>query len=162
MCTFWFLLELAARFIVSPSKRAFLKKPMNWVDFLVICPYAFTIIQLTSYYSSAEHVSQLFGFFRTMRLIRLVSILKFARYFKRIQMIFAILHSTWAELLMLCYFMLINSIIFGTVVYIVEYQEVGSFNSIPRGMYWAWITMLTIGYGDIIPQYAKTLSALFV
>ncbi|XP_055354460.1 uncharacterized protein LOC129600093 [Paramacrobiotus metropolitanus] len=94
-------------------------------------------------------------FFKTMRLLRLVTILKFSRYLKRIQMIFAILRSTFVELLMLCYLMLINSMIFGTLVYAVECCHAdGNINSIPRGMYWAWITMLTIGYGDIWPQTA--------
>jgi Ion transport protein len=153
ICTGWFLLELVGRFSVAPSKGEFLKRPMNWVDGLVIAPYVCTVIQLMAVASASEHVniSRLFGFFRTMRLFRLVSILKFGRYFKRLQMIFAILQSTWSELLMLCYFMLINSIIFGTMVYVIEADVEGDFNSIPRGMYWAWITMLTIGYGDLIP-----------
>ncbi|OQV25747.1 Potassium voltage-gated channel subfamily A member 3 [Hypsibius exemplaris] len=152
VCTLYFLLELVARFIVAPSKRKFLKRLMNWVDVLVIIPYAFTLIQLTSFASPSELKSQLFGFFRTMRLLRLISILKFARYFKRLQMIFAILQSTWSELLMLCYFMLINSVIFGTLVYVIETNTDGPFDSIPRGMYWSWVTMLTIGYGDLIPE----------
>ena len=103
------------------------------MDVLVVAPYIFTLIQLTSSRSApSEYISRLFGFFRTMRLLRLVSILKFARYFKRLQMIFAILQSTWSELLMLCYFMLINSVIFGTLVYVVEANLEGPFNSIPR------------------------------
>ena len=119
------------------------------VDLLIVSPYVFTVVQFANIPASIDSYQRLFSFFRTMRLLRLVSIVKFSRYFRRIQMIFAILRATWTELVMLCYFMVINSVIFGTIIYLVELDgrafNDGDFNSIPRAMYWAFITMLTIG-----------------
>ena len=53
--------------------------------------------------------------------------------------------------------------IMGTVMYLIEGEEHG-FTSIPRAIYWAIVTMTTVGYGDIAPQtpLGQTLAALLM
>ncbi|XP_055341047.1 uncharacterized protein LOC129590082 [Paramacrobiotus metropolitanus] len=152
VCTSWYTLELVSRFIVAPSKIRFAKAIMNWVDALTIFPYIFTLIEMFSDTSPSSIIVNSFGFLRTIRLIRLIALFKFSRFSKTMQMILTILRSAWFELCMSCYFSFVMAIIFGTTGYLFEQMsDKPNINSIPRGMYWAWITMLTIGYGDIVP-----------
>lgn len=56
-------------------------------------------------------------------------------------------------------------VLIGTVMYIVEGQQPGSgFTSIPRSIYWAVVTITTVGYGDIAPQtaFGQFLSAVLM
>ncbi|GAV09350.1 hypothetical protein RvY_18905-1 [Ramazzottius varieornatus] len=154
LCVTWFILELIVRFSVSPHRRKFLTNILNFVDFLAILPYFVSVAELCSGESSTLVVVNTLGLLRTIRLIKLVRLFKFSRHSRRIQMIFEILRATWAELGLAVYFLLIASVLFGSFAYIAEVDSRGDehISSIPRGMYWAWITMLTIGYGDVVPM----------
>ena len=54
-------------------------------------------------------------------------------------------------------------VIFGSVMYLVE-GEVNGFSSIPKSIYWAIVTMTTVGYGDISPQtdFGQALAAIIM
>ncbi|OQV13427.1 Potassium voltage-gated channel protein Shaker [Hypsibius exemplaris] len=154
LCVVWFAFELTIRLVVSPNKWKFLRSVLNFIDFLAILPYFVSVAELFSGESSTLVVVNTLGLLRTIRLIKLVRLFKFSRHSRRIQMIFEILKATWAELGLAVYFLLIASVLFGSFAYIAEVDSRGNehISSIPRGMYWAWITMLTIGYGDVVPM----------
>lgn len=153
VCTAWYILELFSRFAFTPEKVRFLKAIMNWVDALSIFPYFFTLAEMFSETPTSHTIINSFGFLRTIRLVRLIALFKFSRFSRTMQMILTILRSAWFELCMSGYFIFVMAIIFGTVCYLFEQGGPNpNITSIPRGMYWAWITMLTIGYGDIVPS----------
>lgn len=66
------------------------------------------------------------------------------------------------ELILLVFFLVLGIVIFASLVYYAEriqYNPTNDFNSIPLGLWWALVTMTTVGYGDMVP---KTYAGMFV
>ena len=87
---------------------------------------------------------------RALRLLRVFRILKLARFIGESNNFAKALKASRAKILVFLSFVVIMSVILGTVMYLVESEESG-FTSIPRSVYWAIVTLTTVGYGDIAP-----------
>ncbi|MGB5211993.1 MAG: ion transporter [Gammaproteobacteria bacterium] len=88
---------------------------------------------------------------RLLRILRLFRVLKLGRYVGAAQSLVDALRLSSKRILIFLYVMLTLVTIFGAVMYMVEGPENG-FNSIPEGIYWAIVTLTTVGFGDITPQ----------
>ncbi len=87
---------------------------------------------------------------RMLRLLRVFRILKLTRYTQAGR---ALARAIWAsreKISVFIFFVIILVIIVGTVMYLIEGEKSG-FNSIPLSIYWAIVTLTTVGYGDISP-----------
>ena len=88
---------------------------------------------------------------RSMRLLRIFRVLKLARYLSEAQVLATALRASRYKISVFLGFVMIITTIIGTLMYIIEGPESG-FTSIPRGIYWAIVTLTTVGYGDITPN----------
>ncbi len=88
---------------------------------------------------------------RVLRILRIFRILKLAQYVNESRLLMRALRSSRRKILVFLLVVLSLVIIFGSLMYLIEGEAAG-FTSIPRGIYWAVVTMTTVGYGDISPQ----------
>ena len=94
--------------------------------------------------------SQFFFVARTLRLIRIFRILKLVRYVKGSRTLISALRQSRGKIVVFLTAVMILAIIMGTLMHIIENNTPG-FSSIPKSIYWAIITLTTVGYGDVVP-----------
>jgi len=88
---------------------------------------------------------------RILRLLRIFRILKLTRYtVESISLMDAIVRSR-RKILIFVSSVFLLTVVFGSIMYVVEGNSNSGFDSIPRGIYWAIVTLTTVGYGDIAP-----------
>lgn len=97
---------------------------------------------------------------RILRVLRIFRILKLFQYVGESRLLLEALHASRRKIEVFLYGVLTLAIIFGSTMYVIEGESAG-FTSIPRSIYWAIVTLTTVGYGDISPKTAlgQTVSA---
>ena len=88
---------------------------------------------------------------RVLRVLRIFRVLKLAQFLKEAQVMLRALRSSARKIAVFFSTILTLVIIFGSIMYLIE-GEANGFTSIPRSIYWAIVTMTTVGYGDISPN----------
>ncbi|WP_299060848.1 ion transporter [uncultured Polaribacter sp.] len=140
--TIFFTIEYIIR-IIS------IRKPLKYIfSFYGIIDLLSTIPKYLSYILIG---SQSLVALRALRLLRVFRILKLARYIGASNKLLLALKSSRAKIAVFLFFVLIVCIILGTVMYMIEGAENG-FTNIPKSIYWAIVTLTTVGFGDIAPQ----------
>lgn len=141
----WFSAELILRFITCPNKFNFFFNPTNIIDLLSILPYFMKFIS-TSGDSKILTV---------MRVIRVLRVLKLSRHSESLQILGKTLVAAREELAILCVFLTIKVLLFGSIIYFLESEDSVNkdvFTSIPVSAWWAIVSLTTIGYGDMAPN----------
>lgn len=137
-----FTVEYVLRIIVVEDRRRYLASFFGIIDLLAIVPF---------YVAFLFPVARLFPVLRTLRLLRLFSVFKMARYVDEAGTLMKALRASRPKITIFLATILFIIIIVGAVMYTVEGPENG-FVNIPESMYWAVVTVSTVGYGDISPQ----------
>lgn len=139
--TIFFTFEYIARIITVKKPKNYIFSFYGIIDLLSTIPLYLSFILVGSNYLLTV---------RALRLLRIFRILKLTRYVGESNKLSrALLHSR-AKILIFLFAVVIISIIAGTLMYIIEGEKSG-FTSIPRSVYWAIVTLTTVGYGDISP-----------
>ncbi|KAE9086971.1 hypothetical protein PF005_g18814 [Phytophthora fragariae] len=118
LCAGVFSFELVGRFLVCPSKLAFLRDYSNWIDFVAVFPFYMESLL------AVDNAGSL-GAIRIVRLTRVARVLKMSRYSSAIQVFTQAIAISIKPLTMLIFLMSIAMIIFSSAIYFAEYTNDG-------------------------------------
>lgn len=139
-----FTLEFAARLLTVRRPLRYVVSFYGLVDLLAILP---------TYLSLMIPGSQSLQVIRALRLLRLFRILKLTHFVGEAKLLHAAMRASMRKITVFLGVVLATVLIAGAIMYVIEGEEHG-FTSIPMGVYWAVVTMSTVGYGDIVPHTA--------
>lgn len=150
--TLLFTIEYVLRLLCVKRPMRYATSFFGIVDFLAVAP---TYLGLLLFGGHSLVVV------RVLRLARVFRILKLGRYVEAGDLIGSALKAARHKIIVFLIMVLTLVVIIGTLMYLIEGPETG-FTDIPRSMYWAIVTLTTVGYGDIAPQTfaGQTLAAL--
>lgn len=140
--TIIFTIEYAIRIYISPKPLKYIFSFWGMLDLISILPTYLSLV-ITGYHYLLV--------IRVFRLIRVFRILRLTKFNKEAGIILNALKASYYKISIFLLAMFFLTIILGTVMYVLEGGETG-FTSIPQSIYWAIVTITTVGYGDIVPS----------
>ncbi len=150
--TVLFTIEYVVRLICVPFPVRYARSFFGIVDLIAILP-----TYLSLFVPGAEHLLVI----RALRLLRIFRVFKLAQFLGEASILRRALADSRHKVGVFLGTITILVTILGTAMYIIEGEEHG-FTSIPTSVYWAVVTMTTVGYGDLAPQTVpgKTLATV--
>jgi voltage-gated potassium channel len=137
-----FAIEYAVRLYCSPQPLKYAFSFYGLIDLLAILPGILAI-----YYGDAQYLLIV----RVVRMLRIFRVLKLSPYLKQANYLLAALRGSKQKIIVFLVTVSTLVTVFGTLMYVIEGPEHG-FTSIPKGIYWAIVTLTTVGFGDIVPK----------
>jgi voltage-gated potassium channel len=152
--TLAFTLEYIMRIVVVDRPWRYMRSFFGVVDLLAVLPTWISLIAVGSQYLLVV---------RALRILRIFRILKLTRYVGEADLLWYTLVRARRKVLVFFSVILTLVLIFGALMYLIEGPEDG-FTSIPTSMYWAIVTMTTVGFGDITPKtpLGKLITSLII
>ncbi len=144
--TAFFTLEYITRIYCSPDPKRYVTSFFGIIDLLSTLP-----IYLGFIFPEARHLLAI----RAFRLLRVFRVFKLFGFLTEGQMLLRAIQDSIRKITVFFLFILVLVIAMGSLMYMVEgTQPETQFNNIPNSIYWAIVTMTTVGYGDITPVTA--------
>lgn len=141
--TFFFTAEYLLRLYCSPNPRHYALSFFGIIDLLATLP-----LYISWIFGPARYLMIV----RVFRLIRVFRVFKLFNFLNEGNLLLRALQASSRKIAVFFLFVIIMVISLGTLMYMIEGQEPGTaFNNIPNSIYWACVTLTTVGYGDIAP-----------
>jgi voltage-gated potassium channel len=150
--TILFTIEYVLRLVCVTRPLQYAKSFFGLVDLLAILPTYLSLVLADSHYLLV---------IRTLRVLRVFRVLKLAQYLREAYLLRQALYASRRKIAIFLFTVFTLVIIIGALMYMIE-GEAHGFTSIPRSIYWAIVTLTTVGYGDIAPRtpVGQALAAL--
>jgi voltage-gated potassium channel len=139
--TIIFTIEYILRIVIVQKPVRYIFSFFGIIDFLSVIPTYLSLFAVG--YQSLIVI-------RMLRLLRVFRVLKLTRYTQAGTLLVRAMWASREKISVFVFFVLIIVVIMGTIMYLIE-GETNGFNSIPLSIYWAIVTLTTVGYGDISP-----------
>lgn len=140
--TILFTLEYLLRLVCARRPGRYARSFFGIVDLLAILP-----TYLVALFPAAHYLMVI----RVMRILRAFRVLKLAAHVREADLLVRSLIASRRKITVFLFAVFALTVVLGSLMYLVEGEEHG-FDSIPRGVYWAIVTLTTVGYGDIAPE----------
>ena len=140
--TILFTIEYFFRIYCIGKPVMYIRSFFGVIDFLSIIPTYTSIFLPASRYLSV---------IRILRVLRIFRILKLILYIGETNLLMKAIYGSRRKIIVFMFSIIVLVTILGSVMYLIE-GETNGFTSIPRSIYWAIVTITTVGYGDISPQ----------
>jgi len=137
-----FAIEYCVRLYCSPKPLRYAFSFFGLIDLLAILPGI-----LVLFYDDAQYLLII----RIIRMLRVFRVLKLSPYLRQANFLLTALRGSRQKIIVFFACIVTLVTVFGTLMYVIE-GPVHGFTSIPKGIYWAVVTLTTVGFGDIVPK----------
>ncbi len=143
VCTLVFTFEFYLRIYCLQHPRKYIFTFYGIIDILSIFP---------AYLSLLFPATQTLSVLRILRSMRVFRVLKLNRFVQESSLLLRALRRSLLKIVLFMFYIFLAAVLLGAIVYMFEKDVNPAFTSIPRGIYWAVVTLTTVGYGDITPM----------
>jgi voltage-gated potassium channel len=140
--TILFTVEYLLRISCTRRPLRYARSFFGIVDLVSVLPTYLVVL-----FPSARYLMVI----RVLRLLRAFRVLKLAAYVRESELLMRSLAASRRKITVFLFAVFSATLILGSLMYLIEGEEHG-FTSIPRGVYWAIVTLTTVGYGDVSPE----------
>jgi len=153
--TILFATEYLLRCLSVPKPLSYITSVYGVIDLVSFIPFLLEMLFPQLHFLSV---------IRILRLLRIFRVFKMVRFLEESNGMLLSLWESRRKIFIFLFFVLLLTVIFGSVMYVVEHEKNQKFTSIPTSIYWAIVTLTTVGYGDISPITAlgKTIASMIM